>query len=101
MDYPYGRLRVDNMAAVPIRFAFPNDDQSSAYIISDVNNPQSPTGVQISNMIASAKNRILIDASQIGQPGIIQFNNAVQESEDLEEAADDAVKRIEDLINYK
>ena len=101
MDYPYGRLRIDNMPAVPIRYAFPDDNQSYAYIISDVDNPQSPTGVQLRNMIAAAKNRILIDASQIGQPEIIQFiNNPVQEEVD-EAASPDAVERIEQLIQYK
>lgn len=73
-DFGYGRLRIDNTPAVGIAYAFPTDSDQAVYIVSDISNPTAPNGQQIRNMIVGAKERILIDASDIGHPGVIQFN---------------------------
>ena len=92
--YPWGRLRIDNFPPVDIKFAFPHDSAKVAYILPG----DSLNGRELTNMIGSAKERILIDVSQISNKSIIKFfNRQVREAEVLE----DELARILEIATHK
>lgn len=107
-DYAYGRLRIDNMQVVPIRYAFPTDADDIVYIVQDMSKSGAPSGVQINNMIAGAKERILIDASDIGHPNVIEFDiKPIQQQQKQQSQSDrdrdmaDIRRRLQDVDRYR
>ena len=69
-DYRSGRMRIDNNPVFAIQFAFPYRSNNTAVIMpvwgKDAEN--------IPNLIASARERILIDTSPVSDRGVMQFN---------------------------
>jgi hypothetical protein len=104
----YGRLRVDNLPAFDISFVWMEDSQTRRVVLDNVaihlagNQPFGAGYEAMINALLQAKQRILIDTSNIGGD-ILEFNPRVRnEEKEVDEAASpDAVKRIEQLVQYK
>jgi hypothetical protein len=87
--YSPGRLRTDNNQPIFIRFAFPYDSNKTTVLLPAENAYSSLPEGGLASVIAGAKQRILIDISQISNRDILQFN--VQQNESVEEGWKGAV----------
>jgi hypothetical protein len=103
----YGRLRVDNLPPFDIAFNWMIDYQNrvvtdAVSIMSADSRPFGDDYNAMINALLQAKQRILIDIQALGGD-ILEFNPRVRnEQKEVDEAASpDAVKRIEQLIQYK
>ena len=112
-SYPNGRLRVDNGPVVPINFLIFGNSRTHVGIIASGNNPFGPDTERLENYILSAKQRILLDVTELTRTDqkIISFNIAQQTKESVNQgvaegltefAADDGNDGGEDdaLRNY-
>ena len=103
----YGRLRVDNLPPFDISFVWMEHQQTRQVVTDNVgihqagNQPFGAGYEEMINALLQAKQRILIDTSNIGGD-ILEFNPRVRnEEKELEEASDDAVSRILELSKNK
>lgn len=95
-----GAIKIDGGA--PIAIEFHNMRPQTASIVAPGGVGGDAASQKIINAILNAKQSIVMDARDLGG-GILQFSsNGIREDEELDEAGTpDAVKRIEQLVQYK